>query len=325
MINVENKIIRESLASAPAGWSTRLGTLARELYLEGHGLHTGRRVSVRILPVASERQDQGIVFRRLRSGRLLGELPARPEAWCKQPLCTTLRSKSGMKIRTTEHLMAALLMCEIDSATVELDAEEVPILYGGAAQWVRAIRECGRADLPAAKRFIKVLHQFVVECPDSPSYAISPAQGYMLETDIRPDDFPTNRWKGLLTPATFPIELAAARSYGHLRWAVPAILAGYLTGKPILRGAMSACLAVIARRRVLGGMLFPNEFARHRALDLVGDFALAGAPLLACVKASKPVHERNNIVIKKLLEAQDKWAWIEFGDTAATGGGKETL
>ena len=314
LISVDNMLLHEPARSAPVGWSTWLGTVAGELVVNGRGLHTGRHVTARILPVEAEAQRQGIVFRRVQAGRVLGELPVSPEAWRKQPLCSTLQSETGMTIRTVEHLLAALLMCEIDSATVELNAEEVPILDGGAAQWVQAITGTGRAELPGAKRFLKLLQPFAVTFSKSARYLFSPDPHYMVATSIQPDDFPTDKWRGVITPHSFASEIAPARSYGHARRAVPAILGGYLIGSPILRGAFSAPLAVIARKRVLGGMILPNEFARHRALDLVGDFAVAGAPLLARIKASKPIHERNNIVIRKLLEEKDKWAWVEFDD-----------
>lgn len=299
-------------SETPAGWSARLGTLAAELRLSGRGLHTGRRVNVRVLPVGPEAQRQGIVFRRLHNGRVLGEVAVSPGAWRKQPLCSMLQSQDGLKVRTVEHLLASLLMCEIDAATVELDAEEVPILDGSAARWVQAIAACGRVELPGAKRFLKVVRPFQMRFSKACKYAILPAPQCHLTTRIRPEGFPVIKWLGTLTPRTFAAEVAPARSYGFAKLALPAIVAGYLTGRPILRGVLHAPLAVIMNRRVLGGSLFPNEFARHRALDLIGDFALAGAPLLARIQASRTSHSDNHCVIQALLEARDAWVWAEF-------------
>ncbi|MEA3128500.1 MAG: UDP-3-O-[3-hydroxymyristoyl] N-acetylglucosamine deacetylase, partial [Paraburkholderia sp.] len=103
--------------SAPAGWSHREGTLARPLALSGHGLHTGRRVNVRILPVGTD-GPRGIVFRRMQGADVLAELAVSPALRRGQPLCTMLESADGVRVRTVEHLLASLLTCEIDRAIV---------------------------------------------------------------------------------------------------------------------------------------------------------------------------------------------------------------
>ncbi|MFM0595026.1 UDP-3-O-acyl N-acetylglycosamine deacetylase [Paraburkholderia dilworthii] len=300
---------------APAGWSDREGTLARELTLSGHGLHTGRRVNVRILP-GNAQSPRGIVFRRVRDGRTLAELPVSPSLRRGQPLCTMLESSDGVRVRTVEHLLASLLTCEIDRATVELDAEEVPILDGSAQPWIDAIRACGRIGLPHAKRFIRVLRPVRIAdgagTRDERSISIEPSTDY--EMTVRNDlkGFGELRWDGALTPASFAEQIAPSRSYGRVKWAIPAILAGYVRGMPILRGARLSCTAAIVGNRVVGGMRVPDEFVRHRVLDLVGDMAMAGAPLLGRVNALRPSHEMNYRLVAELLATPDAWEWAEF-------------
>ncbi len=301
--------------SAPAGWHASVGTLARELVLSGHGLHTGRRVQVRILPVHAAGQAHGVVFRRMRAGRELAVLPVDPALRRAQPLCTMLREPGGIAVRTVEHLLASLLTCEIDHAVVELDAEEVPILDGSATPWVDAIRACGRTALPAPKRFIRVLRELVVT--DGTGAArremrIEPAPRYELSVRNDLKGFGDMHWEGALTPEVFAAEIAPSRSYGRVKWAVPAIVAGYLRGVPILRGARPSCTASIVGDRVLGGLRLPQEFVRHRVLDLVGDLALAGAPLLARVSALRPSHEMNFRLVETLLANRDAWEGAEF-------------
>ncbi|MBN3804593.1 UDP-3-O-acyl N-acetylglycosamine deacetylase [Paraburkholderia sp. Ac-20336] len=300
---------------APAGWSHREGTLARELVLSGHGLHTGRRVNVRVLPGTSN-SPRSIVFRRVQQGKVLAEFAVSP-AWRRaQPLCTMLESAGGVRVRTVEHLLASLLACEIDRATVELDAEEVPILDGSAQPWLDAIRACGRVELPEAKRFIRVLRPVEIVddagTRDERSLSVEPASAY--EMTVRNDlkGFGELRWDGALTPASFAGEIAPSRSYGRVKWAIPAILAGYVRGMPILRGARLSCTAAIVGNRVLGGMRVPDEFVRHRVLDLVGDMAMAGAPLLGRVRALRPSHEMNYRLVAALLADCDAWEWAEF-------------
>jgi len=249
-------------------------------------------------------------------GRTLAELPASPSIRLAQPLCTTLQTEGGVRVRTVEHLMASLLACEIDHATVEIDAEEVPILDGSAQPWIHAFNECGRRSLLARKRFIRVLRVVRVEdgagTKNFRSMSIEPSERY--EMSVRNDlkGFGNLHWDGGITPSNFASEIAPSRSYGRVKWAVLAILAGYLRGVPILRGARLNSTAAIIGSKVIGGMRMPDEFVRHRVLDLVGDLALAGAPLLGRVTALRPSHEMNYRLLAALLAERDAWEWAEF-------------
>ncbi|RQH10156.1 UDP-3-O-acyl N-acetylglycosamine deacetylase [Paraburkholderia dinghuensis] len=303
----------------PPGWQASEGTLSRPLVLSGRGLHTGRRVNVRILPAGpsqSERDGQrGITFRRVRDGHTLGVVSADPSLRHAQPLCTMLRAADGVGVRTVEHLLASLLACEIDHAIVELDTEEVPILDGSAQPWIDAITACGRTALPGPKRFLRVLKP--VSVADGKGAArremrVEPAEDYALT--VRNNDlkgFGEMEWSGQLTPRTFADEIASARSYGQIKWAVPAIVVGYLRGMPILRGASPSCTASVVGKRVIGGLRQPDEFVRHRVLDLVGDLALAGAPLLGHVTARRPTHEMNYRLLSALLATPGACEWVE--------------
>jgi UDP-3-O-[3-hydroxymyristoyl] N-acetylglucosamine deacetylase len=302
----------------PQGWQAQQGTLAKPLDMSGHGLHTGRRVRVRILPAESPikpaGERHGIVFRRVQRGRELGVLNAGPALRHAQPLCTMLRGTSGVGVRTVEHLLAALLACEIDHAVVELDAEEVPILDGSARPWIDAISACGRAALPGPKRFLRVLKPVSVADDTGASRRetrIEPAGQY--EFSVRDDlkGFGDMEWNGALTPGSFAEQISSSRSYGRIKWAVPAIVAGYVTGVPILRGAWPSRTAAIIGNHVIGGLRGEDEFVRHRVLDLVGDLALAGGPLLARVTALRPTHEMNYRVLSALLGTPGACEWVD--------------
>ena len=299
---------------APQGWQASEGTVAQPVTMTGHGLHTGRRVQVRILPVAPSDEHHGIVFRRLRGRREFGVLAAGPAVRRAQPLCTMLRAEDGLGVRTVEHLLASLLTCEIDHAIVELDAEEVPILDGSARPWIDAITAGGRTALPRAKRFLRVLKP--VSVADGAGAArrelrVEPADRY--EFSVRDDlkGFGDMQWDGPLTPGTFASEISSSRSYGRIKWAVPAIAVGYLTGTPILRGARPSCTASIIGNHVIGGLRAPDEFVRHRVLDMVGDLALAGAPLLARVTAHRPTHEMNYRLLSALIGTPGACEWVD--------------
>jgi len=298
--------------SVPAGWHSNEGTLARSLELSGRGLHTGRRVNVRVIP----REAGGIVFRRMDGGRALADLPASPAIRLAQPLCTMLEDQRGVRVRTVEHLLASLLACEIDHAIVELDAEEVPILDGSALPWTQAINACGRRSLPSRKRFMRVLRPISVEngagTKNVRSMRIEPCDRYEMSVRNDLNGFGNLHWDGAITPASFATEIAPSRSYGRVKWAALAILVGYLRGVPILRGARLSSTAAIVGSKVIGGMRLPDEFVRHRVLDLVGDLALGGAPLLGRVTAQRPSHEMNYRLLTALLAESDAWEWTEF-------------
>lgn len=294
--------------NVPAGWDANQGTLARVLELTGRGLHTGRRVRVRVLP----REANGICFQRVRNGEVLATLQASPALRRAQPLCTMLETAGGVRVRTVEHLLAALLACEIDHAIVELDAEEVPILDGSAQPWIDAIRVCGRQPLPDAKQFIRVLRRVTVDdagAAASRRMTIEPDDEYRLSVRNDLKGFGAMHWEGVITPASFATEVAPSRSYGRVKWALPAIVAGYMKRVPILRGARLSSTAAIVGNRVIGGMRVPDEPVRHRVVDLVGDLALAGAPLLGRVSAHRPSHEMNYRLLVALMSDPDAWEW----------------
>lgn len=297
--------------TAQPRWEQQQGTLATELRLTGRGLHTGRRVNVHISPAPP---GQGILFRRMRAGQLLAELPASPQLRLGQPLCTALQSASGVRVRTVEHLLASLLACQIDHATVELDAEEVPILDGSALPWIAAIEACGRVALPAPKRFLRIRRPVTVEDGGMRRLTVTPADRYEMDVTNDLKGFGELKWAGTIDPSSFASEIAPARSYGRLKWAVPAIAFGYLRGNPILRGARPSCTATIVGNGVIGGMRLPAEFVRHRVLDLIGDLALLGAPLLGKVTALRPSHEMNYRLCAALLDQPDAWEWASSGN-----------
>jgi UDP-3-O-[3-hydroxymyristoyl] N-acetylglucosamine deacetylase len=121
----------------------------------------------------------------------------------------------------------------------------------------------------------------------------------------------TLRWAGRPVGETFLAEIAAARSFGRLRWALPAALLARLTRRPALRGAGFANTAPLIGGRILGGARLPAEPVRHRALDLLGDLALLGTPLLAKVTAWRPSHAMNHAFLHHLLAQTDALATME--------------
>ncbi|WP_336488546.1 UDP-3-O-acyl-N-acetylglucosamine deacetylase [Methylobacterium nigriterrae] len=275
--------------------------------LQGRSLHTGRHANVRACPAEA---GTGIVFqRRLRTGRIV-TVPALWQARVSQPLCTALQAPDGTLVRTVEHLLAALSALHIDNARVEMDAEELPIFDGSATPWCEAIREAGRVDLAIPRTMIRILRS--VEVRDGRrSLRIEPAPALSITASLALAHFGEMRWGGAITPESFVNDLAPSRSFGRLKWALPAKLYAYVSGRPVLRGAKLSTTAAIFGNRVIGGMRVPDEPVRHRILDLVGDLSLAGHPILGHVTAVHTGHELNHALVAKLM--RDPFAWELVG------------
>lgn len=284
----------------------RQATLSASFSLTGYGLHTGRRVTVTVAPA---RDDHGIVFRRsFRRARTV-DVPALWTFRETQPLCTALRSTEGPLVRTVEHLLAALAAYRIDNALVCLDAEELPIFDGGALPWCQALRASGRTESDTPLRSIRVLRPVEVR-QDHRTLRIEPADALHLSGRLELSHFDAMQWSGTITPEVFTQQLAPSRSFGRAKWAIPAKIYGTLLRKPLLRGANLSSTACIVGGRIIGGMTVPDEPVRHRMLDLVGDLALAGRPILGRIEAAHTGHELNHALVAALMKDPAAWELV---------------
>jgi UDP-3-O-[3-hydroxymyristoyl] N-acetylglucosamine deacetylase len=282
-------------------------TLGGTAMCAGRGLHTGRRSSARILPAPA---GHGVVFRRIVAGAA-HEIPALWTNRRSRPLCTALQVGDGPLVRTVEHLLAALAAERIDNALVELDAEELPILDGSAEPWRAAIAAVGRVELDRPRAYLRVLKR--VDYVSGPhNQRIEPAPSFQISTVITLSHFGRLRWEGAVTPETFARELAASRSFGRFKWAFPSKLISLFRREPVLRGADLKNTAALWGKTAIGGLRFPDEPVRHRALDLIGDLSLAGAPLIGRVFAARPGHEHNFGLLAALMADRSAWELVVF-------------
>jgi UDP-3-O-[3-hydroxymyristoyl] N-acetylglucosamine deacetylase len=253
-------------------------TLAREASFQGVGAHTGAEVRARLRPSGQGR----IIFRRMDlGGREVSVDPARAEA----SRCTVL-SEDGVKIRTVEHLLAALLMGGVDSVEVELDGEEIPILDGSAAPLVDIILEAGLQPLSEPRRSFQVKQSLRVEDGRS-AVAFEPGSIFEVFYEI---DYPhpligKQELAICLDSEAFRTQVAPARTFGFLKDAER------LRAMGLARGSSLENTVVLDDRGLVNPPLrFPDEFVRHKILDLIGDLALLGAPLQGRVTASRAGH-----------------------------------
>jgi UDP-3-O-[3-hydroxymyristoyl] N-acetylglucosamine deacetylase len=220
-------------------------------------------------------------------------------------LCTTLTS-GDWSVATVEHLLAALTGLGIDNAIIVVDGPEVPAVDGSAAPFVAAIDEAGIVALDAPRAYIRVLRPFRLE--QGSSFAeLRPHDGrrFEIELDYANPVIGRQRFAADITPGVFRRDMAAARTFGFLGEVEQ------LWKRGLARGASLDNALVIGDAGVInpGGLRFPDEFVRHKAVDAVGDLALAGAPILGAYRSYRGGHRLNAKMVETFL-ATDAWEWV---------------
>jgi UDP-3-O-[3-hydroxymyristoyl] N-acetylglucosamine deacetylase len=273
-------------------------TLKTVISCRGIGLHSGRRIAMRLVPAAP---DSGIVFRRTDRG---GEVRAVWENAIESPRCTVLSNGEGMTVGTVEHLMAALAGAAVDNAIVELDGPEVPIMDGSAAPFVFLIECAGLAEQEAPRRVIKVLKPVRVG-GEGATARLDPDDVFSMSFQIEFEN-PLIRCQQIsmeVDAASFKAELSRARTFGLLDEVDRLRAAG------LARGGSLDNVVVVTGDRVLnrGGLRYDDEFVRHKLLDAVGDLYLAGAPLVGRFCGSRSGHTHNRRLLAALFADDEAW------------------
>jgi len=280
-------------------------TIKSPVSLEGIGLHTGRPVKVRLCPAGAE---YGIWFRRTDITDGPATIAAHWSSVVPSELCTMIMNDSGVSVSTTEHLMAAIAGTGLHNLLVEIDGPEVPILDGSAAVFVRAIMARGIRRLDTPVRAIEILETVEVTRGDATA-ALEPARG--LEIDFRIDfsDGAIGRQEMTLDMANgaFVHQLSDARTFCR-RAEVEAMRERGLA----LGGSLDNAV-VIDGERVLnpGGWRHDDEAVRHKMLDVVGDLALAGAPILGRFRGDRAGHATTRALLEALFARQEAFRMVE--------------
>lgn len=292
----------------------RRRTLKAAIGCVGVGLHSGKRASLTLHPAAA---GTGIRFRRSDIGI---EIPARYDHVVDTRLCTALGLPDAPRhhrIGTVEHVMAALAGCGVDDALVELDGPEVPILDGSAAPFVFLI-DCtgliahaspGQAHgaLPEAIEVLRPVRVQEGDGPEAAWAALAPSGGDRLEASLT-IDFPgtaigRQALSMRLSPQAFRAGLADARTFTLAEEVARLRAAG------LAQGGSLANAVVVDGPLVLnpGGLRQSDEFVRHKLLDVVGDLALAGAPLRGRFSGYRSGHALNNRLLRALFADRANW------------------
>ncbi len=267
-------------------------TLSRPVRLSGIGLHSGRHVHVVLHPAEA---DHGIVFWRSDVDVFI---PAVAEAAGRFEHATSLGER-GRDVSTVEHLLSAAVGAGIDNLLVEVDGPEVPILDGSALLWLDAFAKSGVSPLPALRAPFTPSRILAVPSAAGRKLEIRPARDLRVTYTI---DFPNpavgrQSLTVVLSPATYATHVAPARTFGFL--------SEYelLKAHGLARGASAENCIVVGEDRVENGDLrFPDEFVRHKVLDLVGDLALVGRPVTGHVVAHKAGHAMHAALAALLRE-----------------------
>jgi UDP-3-O-[3-hydroxymyristoyl] N-acetylglucosamine deacetylase len=254
--------------------------------------------------------DTGIVFVRCGTGGNPDrEIVANVRAVTATEFATVLGDATGPLCSTAEHVLAALSGLGVDNAMIEIDGPEVPIMDGSAAPFVEAIDEAGLITLPVPRRYIRILKPVRFASGDSYGELRPHPQGFRVEVEI---DFahPLIGRQTLaydIEPGTFRRELARARTFGFMRDVAKLWSAGYALG------ASFENTLVVNDDRLLNpdGLRFADEFARHKALDAIGDLALAGAPLLGAYRSVRGGHKLNHAVLSALMADPSAWVLVD--------------
>jgi UDP-3-O-[3-hydroxymyristoyl] N-acetylglucosamine deacetylase len=286
-------------------------TLAAPVHCEGISLHQGAVVHLTIKPAP---EYHGIWFKRTDvSDPTQAMVKADYRFVSDTRLCTVLENPYGVKVSTVEHLMAALWGCGVDNALIEIDGAEVPIMDGSSEPFVFLIECAGVAAQEAPRRIITVKTPIVVQ--EGTSTAIIQASdddGFSLDVEI---DFPhaaigQQRYSFVASDMGFRQSISRARTFGFLK-DVEA-----LRSVGLARGGSLANAVVINDDGIMNedGLRHHDEFARHKALDCIGDYFLAGHRLNAHAKVSRPGHAINNKLMKALFATPDAWHYSETSD-----------
>ena len=282
-------------------------TLCDEASVSGIGVHSGSPVTLTLHPADA---GAGIVFLRTGlPGRSDCEIRADVRAVTATEFATVLGDDDGPLCATAEHVLAALAGLGVDNAVVEVDGPEVPIMDGSAEAFVAAIDHAGIRSLDAPRRFLKVLKPVRVTQGRSVGEILPNSRGLRLEVDIDFDHPMIGRQRCALdlSPASFRRELARARTFGFMRDVAKLWNQGYALG------ASFETTLVVSETRVLNadGVRYPDEFVRHKALDAVGDLALAGLPLLATYRSVRGGHTLNHAILSALMADPNAWTVVE--------------
>jgi UDP-3-O-[3-hydroxymyristoyl] N-acetylglucosamine deacetylase len=291
-------------------------TLAKPAEAEGIGLHTAVPVHLRILPAPP---DTGYVFIRTDLGGF--EIPASVE-WVAHCSYATTLMRTGVMLSTVEHLLAALRGAGVDNAYIEVDNLELPIMDGSSEAFTEMVERAGLVQQPLVRRALRVRQKVSVE-QGARRISVEPSESFEIDCliDFTHPMIGVQHYRFELTNGAFGREISAARTFGFTA-EIEALRRANL-----IRGGSLDNAIVLTPEGMLNetSLRFADEFVRHKILDIIGDLALLGMPLLGRVKAERSGHILHAALMTKLLRNDEAWEIVDMPNVERQYGERERL
>jgi len=281
-------------------------TLRKMVSCTGVGLHSGNEINLSIKPAP---ENSGIRFYRTDLGDTEG-IPAHMDKVVDTRLATTIADANVM-VSTTEHLMAALQGYGVDNADIELDGAEVPIMDGSAGPFMLLMKRAGLKKQKAMRHVLRITKEVIFKSGNT-EIKILPYDGFKVSGEIHFEDSLINNqsYSIELDPEKFSNEISQARTFGYVEQVEELWANGLAQG-----GNLDNVIAIHWDRETIlndGGLRFSDEFIRHKVLDLIGDLALMGCPILGHIIAKRAGHTQHLAFMKTLITANDCWEIVEM-------------
>ncbi len=282
-------------------------TLNHSISISGVGLHHGVPVNMKILPAPP---STGIVFERTDLDNF--RIPASYKHVARVSYAISLM-RQGVLISTTEHVLSVLYSMGIDNAIIQIDNLEVPIVDGSGLPFIRAIQDAGIRTYRRRRRYLRIKRPVSVEAPGK-RITILPADRFLLTCDIFFDHPLVGRQtlEMEVTPERYASDIAPARTFGFA-WELD-----QMRNMGLIRGATLDSAICFSRETVLnpGGLRFDDECCRHKVLDLIGDLALIGKPLLGHVIAERAGHAMHAALVSRIMADPTLYEVLSFDQLA---------
>lgn len=284
-------------------------TLAKDVKVTGIGLHSGRKVTMRVLPADA---DFGIQFQRT---DIAGSKAMKADALSVGATENATTIGEGREaIHTVEHLLAVLYGLGINNALIEIDGPEVPIMDGSGASFVFLIKEAGLRNLNKSKKFLVILDTVRVE-KDGKWAQFDPHHNLVIDSTIvfAHPTIKTQRKVFEFTCENFINDIARARTFGFAKDV------DMLKRKGLIKGGSLDNAVVMDDYKVINpeGLRFNNEFVRHKILDTLGDVSLLGHEIAGKITTYKSGHNLHNLLCRKLLQTPSAFEIVSASNLKA--------
>ena len=273
-------------------------TLSKPVVFEGIGLHSGKKSKIKILP----NDDEGILFKRVdlfKNNLIVADY----KNVSSTTLSTTLMNKYGIKVSTVEHLLASLYISGIDSAIVEINNEEVPIMDGSAKEFIDVLKNVKLKKSSKKIRYIKILEK--IEMTDgNRKIQISPKDTFEVDFELNFKNTVIGKQRNIINFHSNNLkEVEESRTFCLYEDIQKIKKMGLAKG-----GSLDNAVVVDSDKIINDkGLRNKKEFVNHKILDLVGDFLLSNYKILGSVYCYQGGHQLSNLFLHKLLKEKNKY------------------